>query len=110
MASREARRCAWCARPLPGPARTGRPRTYCRRSCRQRAFEARQRLGELSWGEDRLRELLERLDDQYVVLASVRDLVGEMQQDVVDGRSWDDDSRDELVGRLVALIAVERPG
>ncbi len=35
------RRCRWCARRLPEPASTGRPRLYCRRSCRQRAFEAR---------------------------------------------------------------------
>ena len=58
----------------------------------------------MSWGEDRLRDLLGRLDDQYVVLASVRDVVDEMERDVEDGRDWDTDTRDELVQRLRALL------
>lgn len=58
----------------------------------------------MSWGEDRLRGLLGRLDDQYVVLASVRDVVDEMERDVEDGRDWDTDTRDELVRRLRALL------
>ena len=58
----------------------------------------------MSWGEDRLRDLLGRLDDQYVVLASVRDVVEEMERDVEDGRDWDTDTRDELVRRLRALL------
>ncbi|HMU81143.1 MAG TPA: hypothetical protein PKA87_04285 [Microthrixaceae bacterium] len=58
----------------------------------------------MSWGEDRLRDLLGRLDDQYVVLASVRDVVDEMERDVEDGRDWDTDTRDELVRRLRALL------
>ncbi|MHB1986950.1 MAG: hypothetical protein ACYCSF_03035 [Acidimicrobiales bacterium] len=38
-------RCQWCGRqvvPSPGP---GRPRRYCKRSCRQRAYELRRRQG-----------------------------------------------------------------
>ncbi len=58
----------------------------------------------MSWGEDRLRDLLGRLDDQYGVLASVRDVVDEMERDVEDGRDWDTDTRDELVRRLRALL------
>ena len=58
----------------------------------------------MSWGEDRLRDLLGRLDDQHVVLASVRDVVDEMERDVEDGRDWDTDTRDELVRRLRALL------
>ncbi|WP_431777004.1 hypothetical protein [Streptomyces cucumeris] len=33
--------CAWCGRPVRQSG-TGRPREYCRRSCRQRAYEERQ--------------------------------------------------------------------
>lgn len=99
------RRCAWCGRRLPERATTGRPRTYCRRSCRQRAFEARRRLDELTWGDDRLKELVRRLDDQHVLLASIRDVVDEMRRDVDDGRDWDTDARDEHVMRLAALLA-----
>ena len=58
----------------------------------------------MSWGEDRLRDLLGRLGDQYVVLARVRDVVDEMERDVEDGRDWDTDTRDELVRRLRALL------
>ena len=34
-------RCRWCGRRLPEPARTGRPRRYCRAGCRQAAHLAR---------------------------------------------------------------------
>lgn len=33
-------RCAWCGAKLPA-ATLGRPRTYCRQACRQRAYEQR---------------------------------------------------------------------
>lgn len=39
MADRES--CAWCGAELPSPASVGRPREYCSRSCRQRAYEHR---------------------------------------------------------------------
>jgi hypothetical protein len=32
--------CEWCGRPIAQPE-TGRPRLYCRPSCRQRAYERR---------------------------------------------------------------------
>lgn len=35
------RDCAWCAQPIPVVLRPGRPRLYCNRSCRQRAYEFR---------------------------------------------------------------------
>ena len=35
------RHCAWCGGAIPIASTTGRPRRYCRRSHRQRAFEAR---------------------------------------------------------------------
>lgn len=34
-------RCRWCGGPLPDSEGPGRPRRYCRRSHRQRAYEAR---------------------------------------------------------------------
>lgn len=39
MAERDS--CAWCGADLPSPAAVGRPRAYCSRSCRQRAYEHR---------------------------------------------------------------------
>ena len=43
LRTRRIEACAWCGRPLPVsvPGRAGRPREYCRRSCRQRAYENR---------------------------------------------------------------------
>ena len=63
--------CAWCRRPVEQAGGPGRPRRYCRRSCRQRAFEARQRSTELGLGEHELvvtRERLDQLGDQLFVL------------------------------------------
>lgn len=34
--------CDWCGHPFRPPKATGRTPRYCRRSCRQRAYEARQ--------------------------------------------------------------------
>jgi len=42
--------CAWCGGEIPQPA-TGRRREYCRRSCRQRAYEERRT-------QERIRERL----------------------------------------------------
>ncbi len=36
-------RCQWCGRELTFLVGRGRPRRYCRQSCRQRAYELRQR-------------------------------------------------------------------
>ena len=41
-------RCDWCGESFRPPKATGRVPRYCRRSCRQRAFEARQTRREVS--------------------------------------------------------------
>ena len=35
------RRCVWCSAPIPQPGGQGRPRKFCKRSHRQRHYEAR---------------------------------------------------------------------
>ena len=63
--------CAWCGRPLEQGGRPGRPKRYCRRSCRQRDFEARRRARELGLAESDLivaRRQVEGLDDMLFVL------------------------------------------
>ena len=42
-----ARQCRWCAESFAVALRPGRPRLYCRSSCRQRAYERRRGLGVL---------------------------------------------------------------
>jgi hypothetical protein len=77
--------CAWCGRPMAevGPlGRVGRPRRYCKRSCRQRDFEARKRARELGLAESDLivaRREIERLDDLIYVLGCA---VADVDQDL----------------------------
>jgi hypothetical protein len=63
---------------MVAPAAVGRPRLYCRRSCRQRDYEARRRAAELGLGESELvvtrRELDELRDALYVLEAAVEDV------------------------------------
>jgi hypothetical protein len=82
---------------LPRPARTGRPRRYCRAVCRQRDFEARQRAAEVGLTERDLvvaRRRLDELHDQlYVLEAAIedveRDLAGSpTKQDYADAMAW----------------------
>lgn len=51
--------CGWCGGPMRQPG-TGRRRVYCRRSCRQRAYEARE-AAEMA-GEARRRGVSEGYD------------------------------------------------
>lgn len=72
-------RCRWCHRPVPERAvPSGRPRLYCRRSCRQRDYEARRRAAELGLGESELvvarSELEELRDSLYVLACAVEDV------------------------------------
>lgn len=59
----------------PGP---GRPREFCRRSCRQRDYEARQRASEVGLSEHELvltRQAMDELRDRlYVLECAVEDV------------------------------------
>ena len=63
----------------------GRPREFCRRSCRQREYEANRRSKELGLGESELvmaRSELDQLRDAlYVLEAAVEDV----DQDLAEG-------------------------
>jgi hypothetical protein len=72
------RRCRWCGRGFEVAPGAGRPPEYCRRTCRQRAYEARTRASELGLSDTELviaRNELEQLRDAlYVVEAAVEDV------------------------------------
>ncbi|MHB8505911.1 MAG: hypothetical protein ACYDEN_09365, partial [Acidimicrobiales bacterium] len=90
--AREAR-CAWCGRPFRASDGPGRPRRYCRRSCRQRDFEARRRAAEHGLADHELivtREVLSRLDDLVYVLACA---VDDVQRDLAGDHDDDDVAR-----------------
>lgn len=75
--------CSWCRRPIRDAATTGRPRRYCRRSCRQRAFEARRRAAEVGLTESQLivtRAERDALHDAlYVLEAAVEDIERDLE-------------------------------
>jgi hypothetical protein len=81
-------RCQWCGRPYEALAGPGRPRRYCKRSCRQRDYEARRRAGELGLGENELivtrQELNELKDKLYVLGETVKDVEKDLTDDDQD--------------------------
>jgi len=77
------RRCRWCGRRFPIVPGPGRPREFCRRSCRQRDYEARQRAAEVGLSEHELvltRQAVDDLRDRiYVLECAVEDVQGDLQ-------------------------------
>jgi hypothetical protein len=64
-------RCRWCNRPFDVGEGPGRPRQYCKTSCRQRDYESRRRAAELGLNEDELiisREEVSLLKDRLFEL------------------------------------------
>lgn len=98
--------CEYCGRTYEASGGVGRPRKYCRRSCRQRAFEARRHEGDLEWSDRRIIEVSARLASMEDHLDRIVELVAELRADVDDGVEV---SLDEVVDRLEgALRLVER--
>ena len=79
------RECEHCGRSFAVSGSPGRPRKYCRRSCRQRAFEARQHSDDLEWGADRLVRLSSELAALEDRVEAVRDVLVELHRDLDDG-------------------------
>ncbi len=65
-------------------AELGRPKQYCRRSCRQRAYESRRRSGELGLGDDELVVTRNELDDARDRLYLISSAVHDARADVDD--------------------------
>lgn len=63
----------------------GRPKRFCRQSCRQRAYEARRRSTELGLGDDELVVTRNELDDARDRLAEVTDALDDARTDLADG-------------------------
>ncbi len=69
-------RCAWCDEPLSAQSGVGRPRTYCRRSHRQRHYEARRLATAQGLKADEIlltREALEEWRDRIYILEAAID-------------------------------------
>ncbi len=68
--------CEWCRRPVTPTEGRGRPRRFCKRSCRQRDYEARQRAARHGVDEHELivaRRDVDRLHDEIFVLSCAAD-------------------------------------
>ena len=82
------RRCRWCGRPYEQTAGPGRPRQYCKRSCRQRDYESRRRAAELGLGDDDLiitrTEVNELRDRMYVLAETLKDIENDLSDDEAD--------------------------
>ncbi|MCU1463962.1 MAG: hypothetical protein JWO37_4037 [Acidimicrobiales bacterium] len=97
-------RCLWCGRGFLPAAGPGRPRRYCRRSCRQRDYEARRRADELGIGESELVVARHALDDLYDRLYVLEAAVEDVDRDLAAG-----DSAKEVRAALDWLLDAARP-
>jgi hypothetical protein len=100
------RRCRWCGRPFVVIAGPGRPKEYCRRSCRQRDYEARRRSADLGLDDAHLvveRAELEALHDRlYELEAAIEDVERDL---AASDKPGERDYRDALDW----LLAAARP-
>ena len=97
-------RCRWCQRPIASGEGPGRPKEYCRRSCRQRDYEARRRAAERGLDENEIiitRSRLASLQDRLWVLACA---IEDVERDMADAETVDDYQR-----ALAWLLESARP-
>lgn len=100
----DAPRCAHCGRRFTPNTGVGRPGKYCRRSCRQRAFELRRHAGDQAWGDARLIRMSEQLAVHEDAIDRVRELMDEVRAAVVDEQPVD---AEELLERLDAALELD---
>ncbi len=93
--------CPNCGRGFMANRGVGRPGKYCRRSCRQRAYEQRRHEGDQSWNEARIVALGRHLAD-------LEDVVDQLAEVLEEFRSTADDEAPvdahELVERMEAAF------
>ena len=104
------RRCRWCGRPFAPAEGPGRPREFCRRSCRQRDFEARQRARELGLSEADVVMARGELDELRDHLWVLEQTVHDVERDLATARTTRDlrDAVEWLLHAARPLIALQR--
>jgi hypothetical protein len=98
------RRCRYCRRPLPVAARTGRPREFCRSSCRQQEYVRRLRATEVGLAEHELVVTRQELDELHDLLYVLEAAVEDVERDVAAATS-----AGELREALDWLLDAARP-
>lgn len=81
--------CAHCGRSFEPNRGPGRPGKYCRRSCRQRAFEQRRHAGDQAWSDARLVGLAAEMAQREDEIDLVRAVMDELRADLADGVGLD---------------------
>ncbi len=87
------------------PGGPGRPRQYCRRSCRQRDYEARTRSKELGLGDAELVVARRRLDELHDGIAMLEAAIQDVDADLAAAP----DDPDEATRALQWLLTAARP-
>jgi hypothetical protein len=98
-------RCRWCGRRFERGGGPGRPRTFCRRSCRQRDYEARARAKELGLGDAELVVARQRLDELHDGIAMLEAAIEDVERDVAEAPT----DPAELARALQWLLTAARP-
>lgn len=99
------RRCRWCGRSFAASSGPGRPREFCRRSCRQRDHEARTRAHALGLGDAELIVARSRLDDLHDGIAMLAAAVEDVDRDLAEAP----DDPVETARALQWLLTAARP-
>lgn len=103
-------RCAHCGRRFVPNRGVGRPGKYCRRSCRQRAFEQRRHAGDQAWSDARLIQQAERLAAHEDALDRVQEVLDELRSELLDDEGVVDVGLvDAALHRIERAAALEQP-
>jgi hypothetical protein len=103
----EIRFCGWCRRPVDQHGGRGRPKKFCKQSCRQSDYESRERSKAHGLADGELimtrTELDAMRDDAYVLACAVRDVERDLTgkptfQDYQDAVRWLIEAAKPLVG------------
>ena len=100
------RRCRWCARPfdvVPGP---GRPKEFCRRSCRQRDYEARRQSAALGLGDGQIVVARADLDALHDRLYALEAAIEDAERDLAESA---EPSADDYSEALAWVLEAARP-
>lgn len=76
--------CPNCGRGFMANRGVGRPGKYCRRSCRQRAYEQRRHEGDQSWNDARIVALGRQLADLEDVVDQLAEVLEEFRANLDD--------------------------
>ena len=99
-------RCRWCGRRLEARKGPGRPREFCRASCRQQDYLRRQRALDAGLAEHELVVTRTELDDLHDRLYELEAAIEDVERDLEAGASPAEqrDALDWLIGAARRVV------